>query len=199
MGGGLAAYGLQKTVLSEAPSILRSEDGGFFLKSQRGNVVRIFSDKMGRLWFLDQGGNFYYDTDIPGAGFYCYTREGRIYNLYEDRDGNPQASFVGSVEDLVTIESRELGYITAFEDGRRIYLPPDARTAQIDPDTGGVRFTPPPLLEVRGGVWEGVRTCRCPSAGSCVLCEEGILGRLRGAWVTRMPVRASTAGPSRGS
>lgn len=68
-------YGLQKTVLDETPTIYRGskETGGYFVKSAKGNVLRIFTDKEGRVWFLDKRGNFYYDTDIAGGGFYAYT------------------------------------------------------------------------------------------------------------------------------
>lgn len=98
LAGGLGMYGLQKTILDEAPRILRSEDGGYFVKTAKGNTLRIFSDKEGRLWFLDKSGNFFYDTDIPGGGFYAYTRDGAIYNLYEDNAGNPRSKYVGTIK-----------------------------------------------------------------------------------------------------
>jgi hypothetical protein len=50
--------------------------------------------------------------------------------------------FLYSLQDLVTVKTKELGYVTAFDDQREIPLPPESLTLARDPQTGDVTVSP---------------------------------------------------------
>ena len=54
----------------QLPNVYRDETGTQYMFTEGGNQVVVGEDKKGRVYFIDQNGNFYYDTGDPNLGFY---------------------------------------------------------------------------------------------------------------------------------
>ena len=53
------------------PDVYRDSDNGLqYVTTKGGNKVVVGEDSMGRVYFIDGTGNFYYDTGSSDLGFY---------------------------------------------------------------------------------------------------------------------------------
>ena len=52
------------------PNVYKDETGLHYMFTEGGNQVVVGEDKQGRVFFIDQNGNFYYDTGDPKLGLY---------------------------------------------------------------------------------------------------------------------------------
>ncbi|KAK9868064.1 hypothetical protein WJX84_000029 [Apatococcus fuscideae] len=95
----------------QIPSIYRDPDGLNYVKTKAGNWAMVNYDGSGRMYMIDEAGTLYYDTGEPAMGIYIVDLQGDMYNLFMDRDGEPNQVRVGNVADLASINVKDIGGI----------------------------------------------------------------------------------------
>lgn len=94
------------------PQVYKDEDGLQYTMTKGGNKVMIGEDPKGRVYFVDQAGNFYYDSGSAKVGLYVITADDKVYNIFADSSGERQRVFVGNFRDLRTQKIKALGGIS---------------------------------------------------------------------------------------
>ena len=52
----------------------KDKEGMQYMMTKAGNQVMVGEDQDGRVYFIDKGGNFYYDSGDPEVGMYAVSR-----------------------------------------------------------------------------------------------------------------------------
>jgi len=117
-----------------------------FGKGKDGKLaLQVARDADGLLWMADpETGTLMVDTGNPLTGILAVTPDGDMYNFFTDSvTGKVAPTKLGNVDDLVTIDTKNLGQVTGFpqETGP---LPPNIPLS-VDPETGEQEY--PAFLE----------------------------------------------------
>ena len=93
-------------------------------------------EKDGDTWILDAAtGTLFLDPHDPATGLLAVTPDGAIWNFWNDTATNKVAEkYLGTISDLVSVDSENLGVVTAFA-GKPGVLPPTIPLS-VDPRTG---------------------------------------------------------------
>ncbi|KAK9835698.1 hypothetical protein WJX74_006156 [Apatococcus lobatus] len=95
----------------QIPPIYRDKEGYNYVKTKAGNFAMVNYDGSGRMYMIDEAGTLYYDTGEPSLGMYIVSLNGDMYNLFIDKDGEPNQVKVGNVADLASINVKDIGGI----------------------------------------------------------------------------------------
>lgn len=143
------------------PELHKDEFGVTYVTTKAGNQVAVAEDSRGRTFFIDKAGNLYYDTGDVNIGAYLVDIKGSVYNLWVDKQDQPQRKYVGELSELQTMDIRSLagipvrelqrefggrfdGQYTFFKSDEDFMLPPNAPVLTDEKD-GSVEG--PPILE----------------------------------------------------
>ncbi|KAK9800854.1 hypothetical protein WJX73_000228 [Symbiochloris irregularis] len=152
----LLSFGWWKYYQSLMPEIRKDEYGISYVTTKAGNQVAVAEDPSGRTFFIDQAGNLYYDTGDKDIGAYVVDKDQHVFNVWIDKQEQPQRKYVGDLSDMRTMDVRSLAGIPVRELQRESRGRFDGKFTVFDSDRKA-RPLPPnaPVLKDEDGTVEG--------------------------------------------
>ena len=95
-----------------------ADTGEVYLRTPEGHYAKVFRDERGYQFYVDSGGNMYFDSMDPEMGFTRVAPDGSAYTYTFGAGGDRwEEHYAGNIDrDLVELQTEEFGRVVGWRD-----------------------------------------------------------------------------------